>query len=716
MLQVRRKLGAACACALFFFCAAGLTAQDKKPETPKVTLTEAQMAAIDGQYREANEPEIVLSIYHADGKVWLTGRRIPPLEMSPESPTKVSSLAGEFEFHQDASGAVTGAALTGGRAPLELTRISATPEKFDFPAYGAPEDVMIPVRDGVKLHAVILRPVRQDKPLPILLTRTPYGSEGATSSDAVNSHYTELAKSGYIFVSQDIRGRYKSEGVFEMNRALQDHSNAKLTDESTDAYDTVAWLVKNVPNNNGRVGVLGVSYPGFTAMEAGIDPNPAVKAISPQAPMIDAWMGDDFFHNGAFRETYGYDYVIGMESSKENEFGKLDEDAYDYFLKHGNYYNAMQAAKAEKLPTAQTFLNHPTYDGYWRGHGVQNTLHAVAVPTLTVGGYWDQEDMWGAQAEYEALEPFDSKGQNFLVLGPWNHGGWGSTRRHLGAIDFGEATTDEYRQRFEAPFFAYYLKDEPGFSLKDTAAFQTGSNEWKLYSHWPPREATERDLFLEDKGKLSFDKPAGKDAKAFTKYVSDPASPVPYRHRPIQATYAPGSQWYTWLVEDQKFVDGRPDVAVWKTEPLEKDVTVTGDVVADIFASTTGTDSDWVVKLIDVYPEGTAEGKMAGFELMTNMEIFRGRYRTSFEHPEATPADAVEEYKFGLHAANHVFKKGHRIMVQVQSSWFPLYDRNPQKYVTSMMTAQPADFQKATQKVYSSVEHPSHIVLPVAAD
>jgi uncharacterized protein len=347
---------------------------------------------------------------------------------------------------------------------------------------------------------------------------------------------------------------------------------------------------------------------------------------------------------------------------------------------------------------------------------VQNTLHAVAVPTLTVGGYWDQEDMWGAQEEYRALEPFDTKGVNFLVLGPWNHGEWASTRRHLGVVDFGEVTTDEYRERFEAPFFAYYLKDEPGYSLKDTAAFQTGSNQWKVYSHWPPRESKPRNLYLAQDGELSFAKPSGKDADAFTSYVSDPASPVPYRHRPIQATYGPGSQWYTWLVEDQKFVDGRPDVAVWKTAVLDHDVTVTGDVEADIFAATSGTDSDWVVKLIDVYPDQKSEGDMAGFELMTNMEIFRGRYRTSFEHPAATPANAVEEYKFGLHAANHVFKKGHRIMVQVQSTWFPLYDRNPQKYVPSIMTAEPADFEKATQKIYTSAAHPSHVVLPIGPE
>ena len=473
----------------------------------------------------------------------------------------------------------------------------------------------------------------------------------------------------------------------------------------------MAWLLKNIPNNNGRVGVFGVSYPGFLAMAAGIDPHPAVKAISPQAPMIDVWMGDDFFHNGAFRQSYGYDYTLGMESSKENAFSKLDEDAYDFFLRFGSFAAAASHGGVDKLPTAAAFLAHPAYDGYWHSRGVEWHLDQVSVPTLFVGGFWDQEDMFGPQEAYAKLKPHDSHHQNFLVIGPWNHGQWGATTRRLGAIQFGEPTTDEFRERYEAPFFAYYLKDEPGFSLKGAATFESGANRWREYTQWPPAESKLQNLYLSADGSLVFSSSEPRKLRRLTRarlssranyreYISDPANPVPYRHRPIQATYAPGSQWYTWMAEDQRFVSGRPDVATWTTAPLESDVTVAGDVIADLFASTSGTDSDWVVKLIDEYPDSavarraelqpSAQPDMAGYQLIINAEIFRGRYRQSFEHPEAIPANATLEYRFSLHAADHTFLKGHRIEVQVQSTWFPLYDRNPQKFVPSIMTASPA--------------------------
>jgi uncharacterized protein len=705
--------------ALLFLCSflmgmplrgtAQATATDAKKDAPKFVITEAQAAEFAGRYQNPDEPETVANIYNVGANLYLNGVRSPAVELVPEGKDKFAIFAAPISFERDASGRVTTLLLPGANGPSRRNRIAGEPERFVFPEYTR-EEVMIPMRDGIKLHAVILRPKDQKGALPFLMQRTPYGVD-ENESNSVNQSHTELAKSGYIFVFEDIRGRYKSEGQFVMSRPLEDHKNPKAIDESTDAYDTIDWLVKNIPNNNGRVGVFGISYPGFTTSEAGIDPHPAVKAISPQAPMVDVWLGDDFFHNGAFRQTYGFDYVIGMESSKENAFGKLDEDAFDYFLKAGSYSEAMKTAKAENLPTAQGFLAHPTYDPYWRSRGVAHTLTALKVPTLDVGGYWDQEDMWGPQEEYKTLEPFDKNGMNFLVLGPWRHGGWSGTTRHLGDVDFVQVTTDQFRQQFEAPFFAYYLKDEPGFNLKNTAAFQTGSNQWKYYPQWPPAEAKNTPLYLGEKGKLSFEKPKAKEA--FVSYESKTSDPVPYRHRPIQATYSQGSKWYTWLVEDQSFVDGRPDVAVWKTEPLREDVTITGNVMANIFASTTGTDSDWVVKLIDVYPDAPDQGKMAGHELMTNMEIFRGRYRESFEKPAATPANKVEEYKFSLHAANHVFQKGHRIMVQVQSSWFPLYDRNPQTYVENIMVAKPGDFKDATQKIYVSAEYPSHVELPL---
>jgi len=595
------------------------------------------------------------------------------------------------------------------------------------------EDVMIPMRDGVKLHAVILRPEHTDENLPFLMERTPYGVAGLTS-DGINASSPALAQSGYIFVFEDIRGRFGSEGTFVMMRPLADHHDPKAVDESTDTYDTVAWLLTHVGHNNGRVGVMGVSYPGFLAAEAGIDPHPAVRAISPQAPMTDVWLGDDFFHNGAFRETYGYDYVFGMESNKEVTPSNITEDEYTWFLSAGSFAGAIKASGAGPFPTWQAFLDHPAYDNFWSSRAVQDHENAVTVPTLEVGGWWDQEDLWGPQAEYAALEkhnhPDDPAHRVYLVLGPWRHGSWGLTQRHLGPLNFGEAVGDEFRERIEAPFFAYYLKDQPGFSLENTATYQTGSDRWEFYSQWPPKNVTEHDLYLGADGTASFAKPA--DEHAYKAYRADPANPVPYRERPVQATYAPGSHWFTWLVQDQRLADRRPDVATFETAPLDHDVTVTGNVVADLTVSTSGTDSDWVVKLIDVFPENAAAGPQAsadcgatcmkidpaaqtwlkvnpnGYELMIADEIFRGRYRTSFEHPEAAPANKPEEYKFSLHAADHVFLKGHRIMVQVQSSWFPLYDRNPQTFVPNIMTAQPGDYQAAEQRIYagSKVELP----------
>jgi uncharacterized protein len=576
-------------------------------------------------------------------------------------------------------------------------------------------EAMIPMRDGIRLHTVILRPSDLNAPLPFLLSRTPYGVDSWTG-DSLNDRKPELAQSGYVFVMQDIRGRYGSEGHFEMMRPLADHADPRQVDESTDAYDTVAWLLKNMPDNNGRVGVIGVSYPGFLTAEAGIDSHPAVKAISPQAPMTDVWIGDDFFHNGAFRETYGYDYVIGLESNKENTFNKLGQDAYDYFLQGNSFAEIARKGGVGDFPTAKAFLEHPAYDAFWQARAVERSLTRVAVPTLLVGGWWDQEDMWGPQAEYAALEPHDTAGENFLVLGPWNHGQWGDDARKLGDLDFGSPTGDEFRKQIEARFFARYLKDEAGFTLMDTASFQTGTNRWMRYPHWPPSEGiSKRNLYLAANGSLAFIAPTSDDDGHSSAYVSDPADPVPYRKRPIEATYAPGgSGWSTWLAQDQRFLDGRKDVLTWTSPALDQPLTVTGDIVADLFAATSGTDSDWVVKLIDMYPNDSRLGRLSGAEIIIASEIFRGRYRKSFTEPEALPANEPLEYKFSLHGADHVFLKDHRLMVQVQSTWFPLYDRNPQRFVPNIMTAKKEDFVSATQRIFWSAEHPSHIELPVA--
>ncbi|WP_254061365.1 CocE/NonD family hydrolase [Granulicella sp. L60] len=575
-------------------------------------------------------------------------------------------------------------------------------------------EAMVPMRDGVKLHVVMLRPAGSEsggEPLPFLMQRTPYGTDGA-SSKGVNMGKPELAASGYIFVFADIRGRYESEGQFVMNRPIVAHTTKNDVDETTDTRDTIDWLLKNVPNNSGKVGVLGISYPGFLAMSAGIDAHPAVKAISPQAPMTNVWLGDDFFHNGAFRETYGFDYVQQLEAQKTDARVESKEDTYDFFLRNVNFAGAAAAAKMQDLPTAKVFLTQPAYTKFWQNMAVEKHLTKVEVPTLEVGGWWDQEDMWGTQAEYAALEPHDKDHDVFLVLGPWNHGQWGRPTHSLGEVDFGSDTGTLYRKTIEAPFFEKYLKGREGFDLKDTASFRTGVDQWERYDAWPPKAGfhSEKLYLTKDEG-LSFKTPV--DGGVASTYVADPANPIPYRNRPIQATYGTGSKWRTWLVEDQRFVSGRKDLANFSTPVLDKDVTVTGDVMADLFAATTGSDADWVVKLIDVYPDD-APAPMAGYQLMIVDEIFRGRYVKSFEKPEALTPGKVTEFKWSLHGADHTFLKGHRIMVEVQSSWFPLYDRNPQTFVPNIMTAPADSYKAATQTVYGSAKYPSHLEISVS--
>jgi len=623
-----------------------------------------------------------------------------------------------LRFTLDASG--HGTSFTYSDEPNTIYNRTGEPVHHLFHDYQRTE-AMIPMRDGVKLHVVYLKPADIAGPLPLLMQRTPYGCDG-TNRASFSGGRPELARAGYIYVCGDIRGRYKSEGEFVMSRPMADHKDPKAIDESTDTYDTVTWLLTNVSGNNGRVGVVGTSYPGFLAMAAGIDPHPAVKAISPQAPMIDVWMGDDFFHNGAFRQSYGYDYVMGLESSKEStevSYGKDKDgkprDGYDYFLERGNFLEDTKKSGSKLLPTWKLFLDHPAYDTYWSSRGVEHHLDAVTVPTLTVGGYYDQEDMFGPQIEYSTLEPHDTKHENFLVLGPWRHGYWSSSSRHLGNLEYGEPIGKEFRAEIEAKFFAHYLKDEPGanaagFDLEDTASFQTGTNTWKRYAHFPPKESAPTSLHLQGDGLLSW---SDSTAQAKTAYVSDPANPVPYRHRPIQPTYSDGSQWFNWMTEDQRFVTDRKDVAVWKLPVLKKDLILTGEVIADIYASTSGTDNDMVVKLIDQYPDDAADENMRGYQLMTNEEIFRGRYLQSFETPTPLRTGAVHEYKFSLHDVDHVFKAGHTVIVEIQSTWFPLYDRNPQTFVPNIMMAKPEDYKPATITIYSDPEHDSSLQVPL---
>ena len=682
--------------------------------------TAAQLEALAGEYTDPNEPDTPLSFYAADGKLFVETERNPPSELKPDSAVEffLSDAGNTYRFSLDGAG--RGASVIHSTESEIVYRRNGPPVHHLFHDYQRTE-VMIPMRDGVKLHAIILKAADIAVPLPFLIQRTPYGVDGVNRASFSYSR-PELARDGYIFVAEDIRGRYKSEGQFIMSRPLADHHNANAIDESTDAYDTVAWLLRNVAANNGRAGFIGTSYPGFLATIAGIDPHPAVKAISPQAPMIDVWMGDDFFHNGAFRQSYGYDYVLGLESSKEEtevSYGKDKDgkprDGFDYFLERGRFAKDVKKSGARTLPTWKLFLGHPGYDSVWSARGVEHSLSTVAVPTLTVGGYYDQEDMFGPQIEYSTLEPHDANHQNFLVLGPWRHGSWSQSARHLGNIDYSEPIGKEYRAQIEAKFFAHYLKDEPnsnnsGFDLEDTASFQTGSNTWQRYRHFPPAESRPTSLHLGGSGLLSF---GDSTTSAQTSYLSDPANPIPYRHRPIQPTYSEGSQWYTWLTEDQRFVTGRNDVAVWKLPILKKDLVLTGEVIADIYAATTGTDNDLVVKLIDQYPADDPDEKMRGYQLMTNEEIFRGRYLKSFEKATPLKADSANEYKFSLHDVDHVFKAGHTVVVEIQSTWFPLYDRNPQSFVPNIMTARPKDYRPATITIYSGSGHDSTLQVPL---
>ncbi len=488
-------------------------------------------------------------------------------------------------------------------------------------------------------------------------------------------------------------------------------------DESTDTYDTIDWLIKNVAKNNGRLGILGVSYDGWLSAIATIDAHPALKAASPQAPMTDTYLGDDFFHNGAFRETYGYEYVKSMESSKEETDVAFDKDAYDWYLALGSLSQITKASQG-KFPTWNAFVAHPNYDDYWKTRASDRYLTETNVATLVVGGWWDQEDFYGTLKTYEALEKYDKDHKNFVVLGPWNHGGWAGFGRSLGNINFGSSTGLYFRSQIQAPWFAYYLKGKGNLNEPEAITFQTGTNKWISLDHWPPKEAVNRDIYLRTGKALSFERPIANTDREVESYVSDPASPVPYRQRPIQATYDPkGSEWYTWLVQDQRFLQGRSDVLSWQTDILDHDLVISGNVIAHLFASTTGTDSDWVVKLIDVYPDSYPEDKkMAGYQLMVVDEIFRGRFLQSFEKPLPIVANEVNEYTINLHSNNYCFMKGHRVMVQVQSSWFPLYDRNPQKFVDNIFKAQASDYEATTQRVYESPRYPSHLTLPVVVN
>jgi len=566
---------------------------------------------------------------------------------------------------------------------------------------------------------VILTPKDAKEPLPILLRRTPYGvPDAASTGQGVPAAAAFYGK--YIGVIQNLRGRFKSEGKFVMQRPPHDPRDTKGIDETTDAWDTVDWLIKNVPGNNGKAGIHGTSYDGWTAVMAALNPHPAVKAVIEQASPADMFLGDDFHHNGAFRLSYGFEYSALLETKAEENFHFLFDraDTYEWYLQLGPLKNAETRHFHGRIPTWTDFVQHPNFDEFWQRQTVIKYLKAVQVPILHTAGWWDQEDFYGPQKIYARLEASDAKRQNYFVAGPWNHGQWGGNGSHLGPLDFGMDTSKYYREQIFNPWFAYWLRGEGELKLAEATTFETGTNQWRQYEAWPPkRGVAERRLYLHPGRLLSFDPPARGGDQPYDEYISDPANPVPYRPRPVTPTY-PGAEWPVWLVQDQRFVDHRPDVLSFETEPLAEELRVVGDLSAEIFASTSGSDSDWVVKLIDVYPENAPASAatatpMGGYELIIADEILRGRFRNGFEQPAPIPANEPLKYSIDLHTNDHVFLPGHRIMVQIQSTWFPVYDRNPQRFVPNIFEAGESDYQKAVQRVYHSPERASAVVLPI---
>ncbi len=592
------------------------------------------------------------------------------------------------------------------------------------------QEAMVPVRDGVHLQTAILIPVDQRGPLPILFRRTPYGVPDK-APEQMPASFKELAQDGYIFVFQNLRGRFKSEGVFNLSSWV-DLDDPKATNETTDAYDSIEWLLKNVPNNNGKVGMFGVSYDGLTTALALLHPHPALKAISEQASPVDQWMNDDDHRYGALRESYDFEYAV-MEQSDKNKNTHFDFETYDtyqWYLDLGPLSNINSRYLHGSIAYWNSTVEHPDYDDFWKKEAWVSQLHASTVPNLNVAGFWDQEDPWGPWQIFRHAEQSDPQHTNFIVAGPWYHGEWQSPKgESIGLIPFGgHDTAREFRENMEAPFFRYYLHGQGEKLAWQASTFQSGSNTWRTYAVWPPKEARLTKLYLHADGTLSFTAPdAAGTGQTYREYVSDPANPVPYRQRPISPTY-PGGDWRTWEVADQRFVDRRPDVLSFISESLDHDLTVSGPLAANLFASTSGTDSDFVVKFIDVYPEnaqknswnpdeGPKPGQYAqslnGYELPIAMEVRRGRYLTSYEKPAPLAANRPTEWNIPLRDHDHVFVKGHRIMVQIQSTWFPLIDRNPQKFVPSIYQASASDFVSATQRIYCSPDLPSHLVLPI---
>ncbi len=606
-------------------------------------------------------------------------------------------------------------------ALLFAQKHAAKPEISDYKL----AEYMVPMRDGIHLQTIVITPLKQIAPLPILLERTPYGVPDKPFAK-VPPGLAELASDGYIFVFQNLRGRFKSEGSFKLSSYV-DLSDPKATNETTDAYDTIDWLIKNVPGNNGKVGIRGVSYDGLTAALTLLHPHPALKAVSEQASPVDQWMNDDMHRYGALRESYAVEYSVLTQGDK-NSNKHFDFDVYDtyqWYLNAGPLSTINAKFLHGSIPFWNEVVEHPNYDDFWRREAWVHQLHSSPVPNLNVAGFWDQEDPWGPWQIFRASEENDPDHTNFMVAGPWFHGQWQTPNAEkIGIVPFGDHNTSvEFRRNIQAPFFRYYLHGEGSKVSWKASTFQTGSNTWRTYTSWPPPGVKSTNLYLRTDGTLSFDPlPVTQAAVEYVQYISDPAKPVPYRPRPISPTY-PGGDWRTWEVDDQRFVESRPDVVTFESAPLDRDITVTGPLSATLFASTSGTDSDFIVKLIDVYPEkaqknawnpdsGPKPGEYAqsldGYELPIAMEVRRGRFNQSYEVPHALVPNVPTQFNIPLRDHDHVFLKGHRLMVQIQSTWFPVIDRNPQKFMPSIYQATAADFQPAEQRYLLLTRAPFH--------
>ena len=615
--------------------------------------------------------------------------------------------------------------------PANAPAFQSASDSFDY----VKRDVMIPMRDGVKLHTVIVVP-KGAKNAPILFTRTPY-SATSQISHAASAHLgsilngydnpTEvIVEGGYIRVVQDVRGKYGSEGEYLMTRPLHGPLNPTTVDHSTDTYDSIDWLVKNIPESNGKVGILGISYDGFTTLMALVNPHPALKVAVPMNPMVDGWMGDDWFHNGAFREQ-NMPYIYEQEGTRSNDekWWTNHFDDYDLYMEAGSAGELGRRHGLEQTEFWRKILEHPSYDSFWQQQAMDRILAAqpLKVPVMIVDSLWDQEDIYGAPALYKALKAKDTGNDKvYLVMGPWHHGQEIGDASSLGALKFNSDTGLYFRRQILRPFLDHYLKDDaPKADVPIVSAYETGTNTWLQLPAWPAGCASgcaihSTPFFLAAGLKLGAGAPKAGEA-AFDEYVSDPGKPVPFRARPIQPVgYGDGSTWAQWLVDDQREESGRPDVVAFVSDVLSTAVKISGQPVANLVASTSGTDSDWVVKVIDVYPDEVAgKADMGGYQLMVSADIFRGRYRESLENPKAIEPNKPLLYRWTLPTANHVFQPGHRIMVQIQSSWFPLYDRNPQTFVPNIFWAKPADYRKAVQRIYHAPGQTSFIELPQVA-